>query len=90
MWCFVLRGYMVLEYIMCGQFIEKVDVFSFGVFLMEIVIGKFIISCSCFGIMFFFLDEVSIFIQFYLNMYNCNVVISIIVLIQLLVYILKI
>lgn len=70
---------MAPEYIMRGQLTEKVDVFSFGVLLMEIVTGKLTTSRSRSGTMFFLLDEVSIPIQPYLNMYNCNVVISTIV-----------
>lgn len=51
-------GYMAPEYIMRGQLTEKVDVFSFGVLLMEIVTGKLTTSRSRSGTMFFLLDEV--------------------------------
>jgi serine/threonine protein kinase len=50
---------MAPEYIMCGQLTEKVDVFSYGVLLMEIVTGKITTSRSRSGTMYFLLDEVS-------------------------------
>lgn len=51
-------GYMAPEYIMCGQLTEKVDVFSYGVLLMEIVTGKITTSRSRSGTMYFLLDEI--------------------------------
>lgn len=50
---------MAPEYIMRGQLTEKVDVFSYGVLLMEIVTGKITTSRSRSGTMYFLLDEVS-------------------------------
>lgn len=34
------RGYMAPEYLAHGQLTEKVDVYSFGVLVLEIVTGK--------------------------------------------------
>ena len=50
---------MAPEFIMRGQLSEKVDVFSYGVLLMEIVTGKITTSRSRSGTMYFLLDEVS-------------------------------
>lgn len=51
-------GYMAPEYIMCGQLTEKVDVFSYGILLMEIVTGKITTTRSRSGTMCFLLDEI--------------------------------
>ncbi|KAG0587010.1 hypothetical protein KC19_2G134200 [Ceratodon purpureus] len=51
-------GYMAPEFIMRGQLSEKVDVFSYGVLLMEIVTGKITTSRSRSGTMYFLLDEI--------------------------------
>ncbi|KAH9534576.1 hypothetical protein CY35_17G012400 [Sphagnum magellanicum] len=39
-------GYLALEYATCGQLSEKVDVFSFGVLVLEIVSGRKNIECT--------------------------------------------
>lgn len=36
----ICRGYMAPEYVVHGQLTEKVDVYSFGVLVLEIVTGK--------------------------------------------------
>lgn len=51
---------MAPEYIMCGELTEKVDVFSYGILLMEIVTGKITTTRSLSGTMCFLLDEVSL------------------------------
>lgn len=43
-----------------GQLSEKVDVFSYGVLLMEIVTGKVTMSVTNFGTPFCLVDEVSL------------------------------
>ncbi len=36
----LLRGYLSPEYATCGQLTQKLDVYSFGVLLLEIVSGR--------------------------------------------------
>ncbi|GLT64220.1 hypothetical protein SLA2020_367270 [Shorea laevis] len=40
----ICGGYMALEYVMFGQFSTKLDVFSFGIVILEIVSGQKITS----------------------------------------------
>ena len=35
-----VRGYMAPEYIIHGKLTEKADVYSFGVLVIEVIIGK--------------------------------------------------
>lgn len=51
---------MVLEYLVYGQLIEKVDVYSFGVFVLEIVIGKQNIKSKMFDYLDSLIIEVSL------------------------------
>jgi len=53
--CF--RGYMAPE-ITRGQLTEKVDVFSYGVLLMEIVTGRITMSVTQYGTPTCLIDEV--------------------------------
>ncbi|KAK6281537.1 hypothetical protein POUND7_015362 [Theobroma cacao] len=36
----ICRGYMAPEYVVCGKLSEKVDVYSFGVLVIEVICGK--------------------------------------------------
>lgn len=40
----ICSGYMFLEYVIDGYFLVKFDVFSFGVLVFEVIIGK--INCG--------------------------------------------
>lgn len=42
-----------------GQFSEKVDVFAYGVLLLEIVTGRLTMSTTDFGTSFCLVDEVN-------------------------------
>lgn len=53
------RGYMAPEYLTRCQLTEKVDVFSYGVLLMEVITGKVTMGRTQSGRYVFLVDEVS-------------------------------
>ena len=53
------RGYMAPEYLTRCQLTEKVDVFSYGVLLMEVITGKNTMGRTQSGRYVFLVDEVS-------------------------------
>lgn len=53
------RGYMAPEYLTRCQLTEKVDVFSYGVLLMEVITGKITMGRTQSGRYVFLVDEVS-------------------------------
>jgi len=53
------RGYVAPEYVTRGQLTEKVDTYSFGVVLMEIVTGEVNMKRTPSGALLFLVDRVS-------------------------------
>jgi len=58
--CFSCRGYLSPEYSILGKLIEKVDVFSYGVLLLEIVSSRKNIDLSLETNKIYFLEWVSV------------------------------
>jgi hypothetical protein len=54
------RRYLVLEYATCGQLIKKIDVFSFGVVVLEVISGRKNIDFNLFPNDVYLLDNVSL------------------------------
>jgi hypothetical protein len=54
------KGYLALEYATCGQLIEKIDVFSFGVMVLEIISGRKNIDYNLLPNDVYLLDKVSL------------------------------
>lgn len=53
------RGYVAPEYVTRGQLTEKVDTYSYGVVLMEIVTGEINMKRTPSGMLLFLVDRVS-------------------------------
>jgi len=58
---FFCRGYLAPEYATLGQLSEKVDVYSFGILLLEIVSGRKIIDLKLLPHKAYLLDWVHLF-----------------------------
>lgn len=55
----ICRGYVAPEYVTRGQLTEKVDAYSYGVVLMEIVTGEVNMKRTPSGALLFLVDRVS-------------------------------
>jgi len=61
------KGYLALEYATCGQLIKKIDVFSFGVVVLEFIIGRKNIDYNLLPNDVYFLDKVGLSSPLYMK-----------------------